>query len=62
MKQKRASFNLSTSLKKLITKQMLQRLPIAPAQVLAGNISQSLRNEIKSNIIFFASGKKVLSI
>ena len=61
MKQKRASFNLSTSLKKLITKQMLQRLPIAPAQVLAGNISQSLRNEIKSNIIFFVSGKKVLS-
>ena len=41
---------------------MLQRLPIAPAQVLAGNISQSLRNEIKSNIIFFVSGKKVLSI
>ena len=62
MKQKRASFNLSTSLKKLITKQMLQRLPIAPAQVLAGNISQSLRSEIKSNIIFFVSGKKVLSI
>ena len=34
-------------LKILITKQRLQRLPIAHAQVKAGNISENLLNEIR---------------
>ena len=34
-------------LKILTPKQMLQRLPIAPAQVKAGNNSESLLNEIR---------------
>ena len=36
-----------TGLKILIPKQMLQRLPIALAQVKAGNNSESLLNEIR---------------
>ena len=36
-----------TGLKILTPKQMLQRLPIAPAQVKAGNNSESLLNEIR---------------
>ena len=36
-----------TGLKILTTKQMLQRLPIALAQVKAGNKSESLLNEIR---------------
>ena len=35
------------ALKILTFKQMLQRLPIALAQVKAGNISENLLNEIK---------------
>ena len=34
---------------------MIQRLPIALAQVKAGNNSESLLNEIKANCLFFAS-------
>ena len=36
-----------TALKTLTPKQMLQRLPIALAQVKAGNNSESLLNEIR---------------
>ena len=36
-----------TGLKILTPKQMLQRLPIAPAQIKAGNNSESLLNEIR---------------
>ena len=36
--------DLATWIKILITKQMLQRLPIAPAEVKAGNISENLLN------------------
>ena len=35
------------NLKILTPTQMIQRLPIAPAQVKAGNISKSLQNEIR---------------
>ena len=36
---------------------MLQRLPIALAQVKAGNTSENLLNEIKTNYMFFTSKK-----
>ena len=39
-------------LKVLTTKQMLQRLPIALAQVKAGNTSENLLNEIRQIIYF----------
>ena len=41
-----------TWLKILTHKQMLQRLPIAPAQVKAGNNSESLLNEIRQIVYF----------
>ena len=36
---------------------MLQRLPIALAQVKAGNSSENLLNEIKTNYMFCTSKK-----
>ena len=39
-----------TGLKILTPKQMLQRLPISPAQVKAGNNSEKLLNEIRKNV------------
>ena len=39
-------------LKILTPKQMFQRLPIAPAQVKAGNNSESLLNEIRQIVYF----------
>ena len=39
-----------TGLKILTPKQMLQRLPIALAQVKAGNNSESLLNKIRQNV------------
>ena len=36
---------------------MLQRLPIALAQVKAGNNSESLLNEIRQIVLFFVSVK-----
>ena len=44
-------------LKILTSEQMLQRLPIALAQVKAGNNSESLLND-KANCLFFVSIKK----
>ena len=43
------AFNLK-QLKILISKQMLQKLPIALAQVMAGNVSENLLNEIRQII------------
>ena len=40
-----------SSLKVLTPKQMLQRLPIALAEVKAGNISENLLNEIRKIIL-----------
>ena len=42
----------------LTLKQMLQRLPIALAQVKVGNTSESLLNEIHQIIYSFVSSKK----
>ena len=42
--------NLDTRLKILTPKQMLQRLPIVPAQVKAGSTSENLLNEIRQII------------
>ena len=43
----KAKATKGTGLKILTPKQMLQRLPIALAQVKAGNSSESLLNEIR---------------
>ena len=46
-------------IKILIPKQMLQKLPITPAQVKAGSIPQNLLNEIRQNI-FLKTKTKLL--
>ena len=46
-------------LKILTTKQMLQRLPIALAQVKAGNNSESLLNEIRQIVYSLYQSKKI---
>ena len=43
----------------LTPKEMLQRLPIAPAQVKAGNISKNLLNEIRQIIYSLYSAKEI---
>ena len=49
-----------TGLKILTPKQILQRLPIALAQVKAGNNLQRLLNEIKQIFILSSNQKKLL--
>ena len=44
----------------LTPKKMLQRLPIALAQVKAGNNSENLLNEIRQIVYFCISQKKLL--
>ena len=46
-------------LKVLTSKQMLQRLPIALAQVKAGNNSESLLNEIRQIIYYLYQSKQI---
>ena len=48
-----------TGLKILTPKQMLQRLPIALAQVKAGNNSESLLNEIRQIVFSFYQSKTI---
>ena len=48
-----------TGLKILTPKQMLQRLPIALAQVKAGNNSESLLNEIRQIIYSLYQSKEI---
>ena len=48
-----------TGLKILTPKQMLQRLPIAPAQVKAGNDLESLLNEIRQIVYSLHPSKKI---
>ena len=48
-----------TGLKILIPKQLLQRLPIALAQVEAGDNSESLLNEIRQIIYFLYQSKQI---
>ena len=48
-----------TGLKILTPKQMLQRLPIALAQVKAGNNSESLLNEIRQIVYYLYQSKEI---
>ena len=48
-----------TGLKILTSKQMLQRLPIALAQVKAGNNSENLLNEIRQIIYSLYQSKEI---
>ena len=48
-----------TGLKRLTHKQMLQRLPIALAQVKAGNNSESLLNEIRKIVYSVYQSKQI---
>ena len=48
-----------TRLKVLTPKQMLQRLPIALAQVKAGNNSESLLNEIRQIVYSLYQSKQI---
>ena len=48
-----------TGLKILTPKQMLQRLPIALAQVKAGNNSESLLNEIRQIVYFLYQSNQI---
>ena len=47
-------------LKILTHKQMLQRLPIALAEVKAGNNSESLLNEIRQIVYFLYQSKQII--
>ena len=49
-----------TGLKILISKQMLKRLPIALAQVKAGNNSESLLNEIRKIVYSLHQSKEII--
>ena len=49
-----------TGLKILTPKQMLQRLPIALAQVKAGNNSESLLNEIRQIVYSLYQPKQII--
>ena len=49
-----------TALKILSPKQMLQRLPIALAQVKAGNNSESLLNEIRQIVYSLYQSKQII--
>ena len=49
-----------TGLKTLTPKQMLQRLPIALAQVKAGNNSESLLNEIRQTVYSLYQSKQII--
>ena len=49
-----------TGLKILTTNQMLKRLPIALAQIKAGNNSESLLNEIRQIVYYLYRSKKIL--
>ena len=49
-----------TGIKILTPKQMLQRLPIAPAQVKAGNNSESLLNEIRQIVYSLYQSKQII--
>ena len=56
---KKKSETKGTGLKILTPKQMLQRLPIALAQVKAGNNSENLLNEIRQIIYSLYQSKEI---
>ena len=55
----KAKATKGTGLKILTPKQMLQRLPIALAQVKAGNNSESLLNEIRQIVYSLYQSKQI---
>ena len=59
MSEAKTKATKGTGLKILTSKQMLQRLPIALAQVKAGNNSESLLNEIRKNVYSLYQSKKI---
>ena len=58
-KTKAAKANKGNGIKILTPKQMLQRLPIALAQVKAGNNSESLLNEIRQIVYSLYQSKQI---
>ena len=60
IKIKGTCFSEHSNLKILTPKQMLQRLPIALAQVKAGNTSENLLNEIRQ-IIYSLHRAKIIT-
>ena len=59
MPEARVKASKGTGLKILSPKQMLQRLPIALAQVEAGKISESLLNEIRQIVYSLYQSKQI---
>ena len=59
MSEAKTKATKGTGLKILTPKQMLQRLPIALAQVKAGNNSENLLNEIRQIIYSLYQAKKI---
>ena len=55
----KAKATKGTGLKILIPRKMLQRLPIALAQVKAGNNSESLLNEIRQIVYSLYQSKQI---
>ena len=60
LEAKRLAKQEGTGLKILTPKQMLQKLPIALAQIKAGNNSESLLNEIR-NIVYSLHQSKAIT-
>ena len=59
LEAKRLAKQEGTGLKILTPKQMLQRLPIALAQIKAGNNSESLLNEIRQIVYSLHQSKEI---
>ena len=59
LEAKRLAKQEGTGLKILTPKQMLQRLPIALAQIKAGNNSESLLNEIRQIVYSLCQSKEL---
>ena len=59
MSEAKTKATKGTGRKKVTPKQMLQRLPIAPAQVKAGNNSESLLSQIRQIVYSLYQSKKI---
>ena len=59
MSEAKAKATKGTGLKILAPKQMLQRLPVALAQLKAGNNSESLLNEIRQIVYSLYQSKQI---
>ena len=58
-KRKELRLDLAKCIKILTSKQMLQKLPIASAQVKAGNTSENFLNEVRQNIFCLYQPKEI---